>query len=510
MSCNNCGTLYQEESNFCAKCGIAKEGNAPTEIKKRKYTPYIAGAAGLLGVAIIAAIVIAVVIPLTRLAPLRPAQQAFSNLGSEISERIESSPFYALTLLGELAQNDAMTMNFDFDYRPASMWDPDVRGNLTLGLNSVLNAAVVEGEVRVLGLPIDLAVHINEERIAARSRVISNDFYGITFETFERDFRQFANVLGLDEFTVREIIDLFDMFDPASSTRSDLPEDWADKYSELFLNFILGLEFTSTSAEIGRGSAASRVQLIEFALTQSDIANLLNDLIDMLDNDNYIRDMFASFGELDPTFDLGVQGFDEMIRELRAEVRDFERDNTVGIVLGLYIGNGNRMAQMRLVVDVEDRRWNDEYRTEILLNFGNSVTDTWTIEVEVTDRWGTDRTIGGWEFSETASGYENRLFIGMGRDRVTLGATWNPDNGRFMLSYSDSWSDGSIGGTFNVGSDNSFSLRFDPLDIFGDSLAFGMSAEAGANIPDISFVNMDQWDAGLLDLLERSIMGLFW
>jgi len=38
----------------------------------------------------------------------------------------------------------------------------------------------------------------------------------------------------------------------------------------------------------------------------------------------------------------------------------------------------------------------------------------------------------------------------------------------------------------------------------------GMSVEPGANISDITFINIDQWDLNLLDLIERSIMGLLW
>ena len=499
MFCEKCGTTYNEESNFCANCGVSKAG-APNKRERRKYTPFIAGAVGLLGFAIIAAVIVAVVLPLTRLAPLRPAQLAFGNLNSEIETRLEVSPLHAFALLGELSQSGALTLGFDFDYRPASMWEPDVRGNFSMGIDAEQNAFALGGEVRVLGLPFDLEIHMNQDRLAARSRLISNDFYGITFATFDNDFRQFARLLGLDELTIREIVDVIEMIENALSIDADAAYNVLDKYTELLTDFILGLEFATSTTPHGN--------LIEFDFTETDIAALLNDFIDVLSTDDTIRDIFSSFDNFDPG--MGLYTFNEMIHELRSGVRDFERDITADVTLGLYIGNGNRMMQIRLAVDVIDRQWNDEFHTEMLINFGNSVTDTWTVEIVTTDSWGTDYASGSWSFAETSRGYENTLFFSDSWDQFSLGSTWNPDNGRFTLSYSDRWSSGSIGGTFTTGSENSFSLSFDPIQMGRDSLSFGMSAKAGADIPDISFVNMDAWDMGLLELIERSIMGLLW
>jgi hypothetical protein len=92
---------------------------------------------------------------------------------------------------------------------------------------------------------------------------------------------------------------------------------------------------------------------------------------------------------------------------------------------------------------------------------------------------------------------------------VILTSLWSPDSGNFSLSYEDNWgTSGEITGIFTTDGDR-FRLAFDDVGTPGmSSLTITISGQPGAQIRQIEFINIDQWDEGLLVAIEDMMWDL--
>ena len=462
-------------------------------------------------VAAVAAVVVFVVIPLVGATPLSPVQRAFANFGEEVAERVERSPFHALVLMNEIYQDGAGTMTFEFDYRSGNMWSPDVRGDFSVAANTRTQEWAASGEVRVMGMPIDLTVVMDRERLAVQSNVIDRDtFYGITFATFDRDMRQFGRMIGLHDRDINEMIDAMRIIEQLMDVEVAMAGDWGGVYTDIIAAFFTNLESTTEDRDIRVGGQNITVNRIEFVITSDDIMRLLHELVDAFERDPVMRNLIEYYSMM-----LGMPDFNEIMREVRGELRELERMFDGTIILHLYLSRGDRLMQARM--DADMRFDGDSETFRVFLDLGSSVEDTWEITMEVGHRWGYDRFTARWDFRQIGQNYVNSLsFIYDWGASVTLESSWNPNTGRFDLSYlySDHWwsESGGFGGRFNVASDGGFTLELERIEIgWNDTLDLSMTMSPGANIPRIvNFVNIDRWDMALLDRIERSILGMLW
>ena len=512
--CTKCGGKYQSDSVFCTNCGAAKDGSMPNApyaaapavaLKKKKF-PIIPIAIVTI-VAAIATAVVLWVIPLLGLAPLMPAQRALANFSEETAQRIEGSPFQALMLMEEIFQDGAGTFTFDFDYRSGNMWNPDVNGNITLASDTRTFESALSGEIRVMGMPIDITAVMNKERLAVKSNVVDRDnFYGITFATFARDMTQFGNMLGMSQWEINQIIDTVRMIEEAMNVETAIVDNWGDIYTDIMTQFFAGLDFTTQKTDIRVGWESVSVNHIEFVITKNDIVRLLHELVDAFENDPAMRSSFASNPMM---MDMGMLSFNELVREMRAVLREIERGFDGSIRLSLYIGKGDRLMQARMDANM---RFDGEQATfGVFLDLGSSVNDTWEITVDWSDRWSSDSFTASWDFRQAGQSYENTIRFFDGWDNITLTSTWNPNSGRFDLSYNDGWWTEGFGGSFNTSNDGGFRLQLDRIDLgWDETLDLSMTLSPGADIPRVEFINIDRWDLSLIDLIERSIMGMLW
>ena len=546
MFCTKCGNRYQEDSGFCTNCGNAKEGASGPTAEQASFTPvdppaappsesyhyapgmpnapYSGGTPAvalkkkkspIIPIAIVAALVAAIaiavvlwVIPLIGLAPLMPAQRAFANFNDEVSQRIAGSPFQSLVIMDEILQDGVSTLTLDFDYRSGNMWDPDVSGTISFATDTEAFENAIFGEFRVMGLPIDITAVMNRERIAVQSNVIDRDnFYGITFATFPRDMMQFGSLIGMSTWEINQIIDAVEMIEEALNVDTDL-DDLEDAFADLFIRFFADVEISTENTEIRVGAENVSVNRVGFILTEHEIINLLHEMVDIIENDPAVR---SAFGANNPMMmDMGMPSFNEMMREIRTGLREFEREFEGSIEFAAYIGSGDRLMQARMTADMSFE--DDRATFGALLNMGTSVNDTWELSVDWSDRWTSDSFTISWDFRQIGQNYENSISFFDGRDYITLASTWNPNNGRFDLSFHDGWQTHGFGGSFNIANDGGFNLQLDRIDMgwSGDTLDLGMTLSPGADIPRVDFINMDRWDWSLIEMIERSILGMLW
>ena len=438
-------------------------------------------------------------------ASLNPVQRAIASFYEEVEQRIEGSPFYAFVLLNEIYQDGAATLAFDFNYRSGNIWSPDVNGNFTVASDSRRHETAVFGEIRVFGMPFDITAVMNRERIAVQSNVIDRDnFYGITFATFARDITQFGNMIGMSQWDINEIIDVVRIVEASLDFEVAVADDWGDVYADILTSFFTDMEFTTENTELRIGGESVSANRVEFLITENEIIQLMNDLVDAFGNDTVMRNLFESSPMM-----MDMPSFTQIMRELRDGLREFERLFEGEIRFSLYLSRGDRLMQARMDANMS---FDGDFATfGVFIDLGSSVNDTWQITMDWRDDWSQDSFTASWDFHQVGQNYVNSIRFFDGWDFITLESSWNPNSGRFALSYSDGWGSGSFGGSFNVLNDGGFSLQLDRIDLgWGETLDLSMTVSPGADIPRVDFINIDQWDLSLLDLIQRSILGMIW
>ena len=441
--------------------------------------------------------------------------QAFENLVDELAFRVSRTPFYALGIMAEILESNVSTTTVGFNFVTANPQDPNIDGHISLGIDLDAEAALLEGVVRIMGLPIDFTAVITSETFALQSRVIDGDnFYGITFDTFLEDAMVFAGYLGISPQEVEmifneflgEIGEVFEALEMMDTLNIDVAaqEEWAQMYVDIFTSFFEGAEPTTANASLNRSGNTVDVNRTSFMFESAQIVDLFFSLLYVFEADELMQASFAmqdgtAFGGID------TSSFADIVSELRAELEIFEEEFTGHIEFATYIDENGRLAQMTFIMVNEFS--GDMEEITITFDFGSSVLDTWAIELILDSDFGTEVALV-WDFIETSRGYENILAFTDEGVKTNFVSAWNPSTGAFELGMGDGLEYLSFSGVFNT-SGNGFELELQEIEIpFVGKLGLSLSMMPGAEVPNVDFINMDQWDMEIIDLVMNSIFGL--
>jgi len=428
---------------------------------------------------------------------------AFENLGSEMAERVENSPFVAFLMLEDILEDGSLTVDFVHSSGQGGFGMFDTRGSVTMLSHYETDESAFLIDVRVGGfINVDLDIYLNTERLAARSNMLGNIFYGITFDTFRNDIHAFGPLIGLDNATMDELADFVEVFseslDNPMFTNS---EEFIEPYMELLLSFAANLERSSDGATVAVGSQNIDVTRITFTITERDLANFLADLHTMLENDDALRSYIGLQASLQDFNGASASIYDEFLVEFQEIIDELEQMISGSIIVELNISSENRLMSSTKVVDIEVDGTPIELTA--IMDLGASIRDPWTLDIYTED--GTFGML--WTFQELYGMFENRLAFGTDNDTIaSLASEWFPETGEFTLFYGyygTSPEDGSISGLLGLDDEGGFNLTFsDSIDLGdGQSLSIGISGALGANIGQIEFINLDQWDADLVDMI---------
>jgi len=538
MFCNKCGNKFVDDAAFCNSCGTARKTDTaqaapvqavapasavsaamplpnPAPVKKSGGKKLIIPVASVLAILLVGVAVFAFIgNPFAANDDRHPLAAAFGSFTDEALERLASSPFQALVILADAVNEGAATFDVTFDYRSGSMWNPDVNGSVTLASDFNTFNHALTGEVRVMGMPVDFRAFLNEERIAFGSNLIGSDNFGVTFSTLSRDLDAFGRTFGIDQWTMWELQSMADMLDTMLGGTAGLA-DFGDFSSliapleNIWDDFLNGLEQVTTQTTVN-GVSAER---ISYRITDRQIFDLLDEFLRALEVDNALDALFASPFGAELAWELGLgSGFGGMnwiIRELRDELRFLQRDVSGHVELAVYVSGAGRMMQASFEMVMDS--WGDRIRLWMNLDLGTSVDDLWRLDMGYDDGWWSDSTSMTWDFRNTHRGYENTLRIIDSWDTITFESIWNPDTGNFTLGFDDGWWSDSFSGNFRLhGGGFTFSPERIEDNWSGDTFDFSVTVTPGASVPNVNFINIDRWDAGLLDMIERSILGLLW
>ena len=439
-----------------------------------------------------------------------------SSIGEEIATRINHTPLQMFSLIGDIVESGASTTTINFNFITPSPQEPNLDGYITFALDTNAEEAMLAGEVRILGIPLDFTLLVNSERLALQSRIIDRDnFYGITFETAFEDAIEFLGLLGITPEEIDmllaeilgdlgELAEIFEQLEDLMLQIEAMENDfaaqieWAEDYAIAFENFVARSTAVAESVTLTRAGASVPAYRTSFLVTEEELLDLFYQWLVIFENDEMWQATWAMYDN--PIFEGEIPTFDEILDELWLALEVLSVLEGVEVEAAVYTSESGRVVQ----VTIEAGAAIDGFHAGALLvlDFGNSVTDPWTFTfVAYEDGVELLNAAIVWAFESTAAGYVNSIVVA---DMFEISSVWDPSSGRFAFAVEEF----SFGGSFIVDGQG-FELALDRINIpFVGSIDLGITMEAGADIPAADFINLDQWGWELIELIEGSLFGL--
>ena len=463
-------------------------------------------------------IAVAVVVLIGRVTPLVAAERALVNLGGDMAQRLEGSPFGAFPMLIEALEDGVVNISFDYSDRWSSgSFDIEFHSDEA---NRVYKMIV---DFDVDGFGFDLEIHMDRHRIAASSSLLGDEFFGLTYETFRQDFRPFGRMLGLSDSEIDEIADIIEMIGDIL----DMPDpgmEIYEPYIALLRQFILDGTMSSESTTIESRGQEVNVTRAMFRFTDDEMIGLLRDLMVTMSMDQ----------NMDPLGMIEPWMWEELFSELDFALNELEGFDGE-MFLAMDIGPGNRLISLSCFVTFQGQGSN--LNLYFSADFGNSVFDPWYFTlagIAETPNWNdatqTDTNIFEiefvWTYTETAGRFVNTIEISWNTENSwwnswdeamevwsisesgRLISDWNSNTGGFVLAFESDgpWGERfEVSGIYRLDSNGGFFFSLGPIDTGRETFSLEVSTRLGANInPPQSFINFSDIQLGtFLDLLMQ-------
>ena len=355
--------------------------------------------------------------------PFLTLSRALGNFYTEAAERIDATPLRVLEVLPGSAENG--TFSVDFDFFDVETGD-SVNGLAVLSSDSGEREYSLDAGFEYNGMELDFEAYINRERVAARSLVFDDKYYGFRYISFRDDIRDFGRQIGLPEDTMDLMADVIEGLGAALNADEPSAEAGRIAYSELISDFLRKCEVSSERVSLESGSGA-RCTKVSFVITEEALHSLMNGVIDLLESDEGLSARLSIPGAvISGVFPTGVT-YDDFLREVKASIRIFERSYSGGITLSFYIGRGGRL--LRIEADGDVTYNGDPVRLRAAIDFGASVHDQW--EMIVTVRGGNIQYSldACWNYRDRSGTRESTVFITVGSGAsLTMNITAAPES----------------------------------------------------------------------------------
>jgi len=436
--------------------------------------------------------------------PLAAVSASIYNIGKEMDQRTKETPLEAFGILADSFESGSVTVFFQYSDR----WE-DTKGAITLHSDQENNEFALEAEISNDDFDIELELYINSERAAARVKQLDNNFYGFIYDSFKEDFISFARHLDLEQQQIDAITERIDFLTDTLNTYGESSSSFTE-YEKLIRDFMDRAEVDSERVDYSSGGKNIKVRKVEITVTERMIIDFLNDALDLLENDDSIRAFLEAGNELQAELyntDL-VPAYNEMIREMRSELRSLERDLRGEMKATFYIGSGDRL--IRAEVDFDFRYDGERIEFDFSLDFGTSAHDTWVFHFNSRDDQDRTTITITWDIKETSRGGETSVTIDSsdrwGSETVAVLLDWN-DRGHFTLSFVEDRNQETLLSGVYTKIENGFRMFID--DPFTDSfweesLQLEVSAvNRSGHIRQIDFINISEWGVSLIESLEN-------
>lgn len=527
MFCSKCGTSNGETSKFCTKCGqplgSSQPGSQNTAVLTREkpaddnkllqffkkrwmvITPVVV---------IIAVVLLFLNSIIMMIAPTYAVMKASENTISLLSKRMDRSPLSAMQILADCGRDG--TIGTDFSYSDSYT---DFSGSISLMSKLSAQNYGMAATLSVGGEDLDLTALFNRDRFAFNSSLIDDQYYGVTYDTFNQDIEAFADVAGIDD----EIVTMLQSYveHMRSSMDSDLPR-MLEKYGKLTEQFVKDLKPVVSSEQVTIGGEKLGCKVVTYEITDDALDTLLEDFYALLSEDPEMREYLSSY--------LGAQNFalygmydygygdsdeadgdalyDDMMDELDDAISSFKKEYSGSLNISYFI-SGNKLV--RFEIAGEPKISGEKVEFAAYADFGKN-PDKNNIEVgfEGTDEYDDEIGLKITYQSEYASNVitENIKLKASSygdSETVTLESAWDQKTGDITIALDTGYDDYEVDGNLKIaGGGLTLTLEDILLDEYDDGyLDLTLTASKGTQIPNPSYVNLDKWDEDFLnDLMD--------
>jgi len=415
-------------------------------------------------------------------------------------------------MLPEVLEDGAVMVDFNYTTSIFGEWlTANIDGKVKLLSNTIDRNFALEAEVGAYGQAFDIEAYMNRERLAVGIQLLSDDYLGITYDTFRDDVKVFGNLVGLSTQEMDMLADIVDQIN-AIMNMEEASEDDLKPYTEVMTNFVRNLEVTSRRTRIESGTERIRCTEIKLKVTKDAILSLLVDVNNLIKDDETIREQFDMLDNrlLQDVYGSNVSSYDEFLRDFKNIISDFKRYYSGDIEVFSYVSNEDRLLIVGIIADIEYDGEAAELRVDI--DFGNSANDTWILSSRYIDSDDEEKLSILWDFEDRSGKYVNTIKVipDDPTNSVTLISEWNEESGDFVLAYIEGNERSELTGVF-ITNDKNFNIKLDDLypEDSGNGLIIEISTETGAQIEEIRYINIDKWGNALIEAVMSLIINEF-
>ncbi|MDR0273669.1 MAG: hypothetical protein LBI27_10180 [Clostridiales bacterium] len=428
-------------------------------------------------------------------------RNAMGNFGEEFQERIATTPFQAFGMLIESLTNG--TTAVDISYRDEwTSWDgtsyvTSFGGNFVLQSDLGNEEYALSMNINADGQTIDLMLYLNNERLAASSSLVG-EVYGIDFATFREDLNRFGTTFQINTAELTAVADMIDeyvnMMNEYAATASVSIED--DPYARAATDYFRNNEFIPENIEITVGNETVMARRVAYNITVDGFAALMREWVVLFENDPMIAGLYDN--EMFDEIYRQAYGmtYSDVMSDFEVAIDIIESELNGDAVVTFYIGPRDRLLRIEMTGTFTDN-YAEKYELSMVVDLGGSATDTWRMDIAVSDIYETSTVSMVWDMRESGGQHMHSISMSVNENgNITnlgkLTSDWNPSTGIFVFSFADDWqTEEFLRGNF-ITSGGTFRLSFN----FSESgngqssdLSVEISTSRGTNIPPVNYRN---------------------
>lgn len=532
--CNNCCTELSDDALICSNCGMILNGSeyvtpasadpdpviyepqAPQEMPrpKKKGKWWLAPIAAVLALVVAAAFLWKPL--LLKFAPRTYLAMASGRTMSALGKRSEGSPAALIGTASEYMNDGTMDIRAVIN----DEYSGQVSIDASVAADQEAKKWAVNAGVSSMGQETNFDLYMDADFLALRSSMLADGaYYGLTYDSFEEDLRASAFGEMLTEDDIALMTEMVDTLDKSIESPVDY-EALMAPYIEKISEFSEGLTMTTGSAEIELDGKQEKCDTISVAFEKDELLDLMNDLLDMLEEDDDLRDTFKGYIAAMGTGEQDVEDlWKEMVDELRDSLDEIDESTNAEGVLTYYI-HGSKLAAIGCEIEFTEPGGDGEINVEMMLSFGTDAAESDIIldmTVEVDREEIEIRLVSSVEKNDST--YKEKLTINGNADgsqlKVQSTSDWNRSTGdldfdvstdvdgeKYEVEFSLKLQETESGIEIAIDDLYELILCFDETfddynDAFDCSISVAFSKGSDIKTPD--YVNLDQIDSELIN-----------
>lgn len=545
--CEYCGSELQDGALICSQCGSIQSNDAyaQQEVPQSVQDPYAAQYAEqayaqypqyaeqeavqqpfqeepkptvkkkpkkwLIPVAAVAAVVAAGAFlwqPILKMvSPQAYVGVMMKNTNSALEKRMDGTPAGILASSGECLNDGSVAV--DVTYTDEYMGD--IQGKVTLSSDVEEQKWEVKADISAMDVEADFNAYMDSNVFAIGSDALTGgDYYGLTYSSFEDDLRSSAFAEMLDDEDIEMLTMLVDTVDSSIDTAANI-EERLEPYMNVLTEYVKGLESKNGSEKIELDGKQRNCSTVAFTVDQSDLVDLLGDMLDLLEKEPEFEDLAEAIGEgsWSEIMEMARDGLDEVNEMIDAEA-----------TVTYYVYN-SKVVDVKIEVLLENPDGDEEIKVELDVCYGTNPKKSDIVIQCAANVDGEKATIkavysDGWEGDDYKS--TTTVVVKAAGEKVAeieQKTKWNKESGKLTISAGAEGEELSCsmklietesGFELSVDDVYEFICELDPTfseDEFDCSVK--LTFAEGASISTPTFTNLDEIDQEALEGIMEDV-----